>query len=139
MSTVITVLLTLLQALCAAGALVLDRLSHRRVGVNHHVVFKKYAAFRGFLRPELTPYYGAAAAAAFLVGAALLVRAARRRAGGAVIRALAGWTALSALLGVELLLPAARDIPSYLYLLELTAAVWALQLVKALLAARRAR
>lgn len=131
------IFLTILQLLAAASAGVLHYFSHTSVGVNHHVVFKKYAAFRTFLRPELLRVYGIAAIAAAAVIAVLLALGLRKKLPGRRLRALAVLECLTALLALELTVPAARDIPIYLYLLGLTLLAWALQLCKALLAKKR--
>lgn len=131
------IFLTILQLLTAAGAAALNQLSHTSVGVNHHVVFKKYAAFRTFLRPELLRVYGIAAIAAAAVIAVLLALGLRKKLPGRRLRVLAVLECLTVLLALELTVPAARDIPIYLYLLGLTLLAWALQLCKALLAKKR--
>lgn len=128
------IFLTVLQLLAAAGAVALNQLSHTSVGVNHHVVFKKYAAMRTYLRPELLRGYQIAAIALAVVLAVLLVAAVRKRAR---LRELAALEIFTVLLALELTVPAAQDIPIYLYLLGLTLLVWVLQLGKTLWAKKR--
>lgn len=132
-----TIFLTILQILCAVGAGVLDYLSHFSVGVNHYVVFKKYEAFRTFLRPEKLPLYRAAGIAAVAIVMVLLILGIRRKSSGACIRELAVLELLTVLPMLELTVPSARNLPIYLYLLALTGMAWALQILKVLFVRRR--
>ena len=131
------IFLTFLQILCAVGAGVLNYLSHFSVGVNHHVVFKKYEAFRTFLRPERLSLYRIALFAAVAIVAVLLILGIRRKFSGACVRELAVLEVLTVLLMLELTVPTARELPIYLYLLALTGMVWALQILKVLFVRRR--
>lgn len=132
-----TIFLTVLQILCAVGAGVLNYLSHSSVGVNHYVVFKKYEAFRTFLRPEKLLQYRITVVAAVAIVAFLLILGTRRKFSRTRVRELAVLEILTVLLMLELTVPTARDLPIYLHLLALTGMVWTLQILKALFIKQR--
>jgi hypothetical protein len=122
--------LTILQGVCAVGAAVLDRLSHRSAGVNHHVVFRRQQYLQTVLSADHVRIYALVLSAVLLVLAAALIRGLRRGQPARVLRALGGLAVFTAALLAELLVPAAAAIPIYIYLLGLTLAIWALQALK---------
>jgi hypothetical protein len=131
------VFLTVLQAVCGAGIFLLDRLSRRSVGVNHHVVFRRHQYLQTVLSAGHVRIYAAVLLLLFLLVLALLIRGVRRGGPRRAAAEAGVLLALTALLEAELLLPLFAALPIYVYLLGLTLVIWVLQALKLPLAARR--
>ena len=55
---IVRFILTALQLLCITGAFVLNDLRHKKVGVNHHVVYRKQQYMQTILDTEHRLVYG---------------------------------------------------------------------------------
>ncbi len=124
-----TGLLTFLQAACLAGAYLLDDLSRKKAGVNHHVVYRKNQYMKTILDADHRFVYGILA---ILILAGLVIYLLRHREGNYVkiLIPLVLWTMAA---GAVLFLPAVMERPTYVYLLGIVLVVWLLQCLKSFL------
>lgn len=128
-------LLTAFQFLCVAGAVWLDDLSRSKVGVNHHVVYKKRQYMQTLLDSNHMLMYG------ILLGILLTVMVlylARHRERETWI-ALLPLVLLTLAVGLFMVLPAAIAMPAYVYLLLLLVIIWGLEAAKVIMKLYRAR
>jgi len=124
----IKAVLTALQLICVAGAYILDDLSHKKVGVNHHVVFMKRQYMQTILDADHLIFYRIIVGIALAVIAVYLLRHAERK----YWRALLPLMLITLVIGLALTLPMVMDLPAYPYILFLIVIVWLLELVKAI-------
>lgn len=126
---IVRFVLTALQLLCVTGAFVLNDLSNKKVGVNHHVVYRKQRYMQTLLDAEHRLVYG------ILLGlflAVMIIFLARHRA--RIYRnALLPLILITIVTGLFLFLPAAHAMPAYVYILFLMVIIWGLEAIKTLM------
>ncbi len=125
-SRAISKILSVFQVLCIAGAWLLNDLSHKKVGVNHHVVFKKQQHMQSILNGNhMVVYQILFIAIVFLV----LFDMIRQKKTGYYI-SVAAFILWSLILGAALFVPGTIKIPAYSYLLLFSVIVWCLEILK---------
>lgn len=129
MNKILSGSLTGLQLVCLAGAYVLEDLSHKKAGVNHHVVYKKQQYFQTILDADHLMIYR------LLVGVILaaLVFYLIRQGAQKYWKALLPLILITFAVGFALISPAMMDLPAYVYLLFLALVVWLLEWIKTFL------
>jgi len=127
--------LTAFQMLCIAGAYVLDDLSHRKVGVNHHVVYRKRQYLQTLLDADHLMVYGIILGILLAVMVVYLIR----HRGRHYLNAIMPLFLLTLAIGFLLVLPAAIAMPAYVYILFLSLIVWGLEAIKAFIKLRLIR
>lgn len=132
---IVRIILTALQLMCIAGAYILDDLSRKKVGVNHHVVYRKKQYMETALKPEHMMVYGIILGILLAGVAVYLIRHRRRD----YLMALLPLILLTFVIGLLLVLPAAIAMPAYVYILFLAVVVWGLEVIKAYIKLRQVR
>lgn len=125
--------LTAFQMLCIAGAYVLDDLSHRKVGVNHHVVYRKRQYLQTLLDADHLMIYGIILGVLLALMAVYLISHRGRHYRKAIMPLIL----LTLAIGLLLVLPEAIAMPAYVYILFLSLIVWGLEAIKAFIKLRR--
>lgn len=117
-------LLTALQAFCLGGAWYLEKLSQEKVGVNHHVLYRKRQYLQSILSDELMTVYQAVLLLILIILIIVWFRQRSRR------RILMPLLVSTGLLFLALSLPAFRALNTFVYALVLVGVVWLLELLK---------
>lgn len=126
---IVRFILTALQLLGVTGAFVLNDLSHKKVGVNHHVVYRKQQYMQTLLDAEHRLVYGFLLGLFLAVMVVFLTRHRERKYWKAVLPL----TLITIVTGLFLLLPAAHAMPAYVYILFLLVIIWGLEAIKTLM------
>lgn len=125
----VTILLTVLQTAAVIGGYVLDDLSHKKAGVNHHVVFRKRQYLQTILREDRIILYLLLAAVILILIAVYLFR----HPGWHLARILGPLAMITITLGLALTSSVFKAMPAYVYLLGIGLLVWGIEFVKVLL------
>lgn len=120
--------LTIFQVLCILGAFVLNDLSHKSVGVNHHVVFRKHQYMHTILDAVHMDIYRSFVAVILVLIVLFLMRHPKRKS----FQVLSPLVLFTLAIGFVLSLPMFMELPAYIYIIFLTGMVWVIELIKAI-------
>ena len=126
---IVAFLLSLLQISSLVGGYVLDDLSRRKVGVNHHVVIQKRRVLQTILRVDRIILYQILIL--FILGAIIAYLVRHRE--WPRVRVLGPLAIITLTIGLGLTVPFFKTMPAYVYLLGIGGLVWILEFVKVLL------
>ena len=115
--------ITLVQIFGIIGGWILHDLSRTRVGVNHHVVFRKRQYQQTILSDQALTLYQVLI---LLILAGLVIHLIRKRQRRMLIAALP-LVLLSGVVFLAVTLPMVRDLPAYAYLLLILVIIWILE------------
>lgn len=119
-------LITLVQLLCAIGGWILNDLSRTRVGVNHHVVFRKRQYQQTLLSEPAMAVYQILILLILVALVAYLIRKRQRQ----LILAALPLVLLTGMVLLALSQSVIRALPAYAYLLLILVIIWCLEWIK---------